>query len=195
MQKLISFCLIGLIFFSGHIIKASGETTAEWGDTVTVFYILTVEGEEQESGDIPNIVLGKGHYLEEFEEAIVGLKEGETRSIDIPPEGGYPSGHKFGDVWMHFDLTLTSIDRKASEGDSSDNNLLIWTLVGSVLIILAVGTVFILFGDYFTSSSSAGQINVVRDEKRKSALKEIREIAEQQTQTQTKERKKLSRRR
>ncbi len=69
-----------------------------------------MEGEEQEKGEIPNVVLGKGSYLQEFEDAIVGLKEGETKSIDIPPEGGYPSGHKFGDVWMHFGITLVSID-------------------------------------------------------------------------------------
>ncbi len=67
---------------------------AKQGDTVRVHYHGTLEDgavfsstyEEQEPFEF---TLGKGGVLRKFEEAVVGMSEGETKTISIPPEEAY----------------------------------------------------------------------------------------------------------
>lgn len=58
---------------------------AKEGDTVNIDYTGTIDGDEFDGGSDTGIdlELGSGSFLPEFEEAIVGMKTGETKDITI----------------------------------------------------------------------------------------------------------------
>ena len=66
---------------------------AEPGDTVRVHYTGTLDdGTEFDSsrdGDPIEFVLGEGQVIEGFDEALVGMSEGETLEVELPPEKAY----------------------------------------------------------------------------------------------------------
>ena len=66
---------------------------AEPGDTVRVHYTGTLDdGTEFDSsrdGDPIEFVLGEGQVIEGFDEALVGMSEGEILEVDLPPEKAY----------------------------------------------------------------------------------------------------------
>ena len=62
--------------------KAEG---AAQGDRVTVSFHATVDGSPFEGGSAEGVpvVLGEGHFLPGFEEHLVGIKSGESRTFDL----------------------------------------------------------------------------------------------------------------
>lgn len=67
--------------------------TAKRGDTVKVHYTGTLEDGsvfDSSDGQPPiEFVLGSGQIIEGFEDAVVGMKPGETRTTTIPSEKAY----------------------------------------------------------------------------------------------------------
>jgi len=80
---------------------------AEDGDVVRVHYILTLEdGTELESswdGDPLEFTLGDGQMITGFENAVYGMKTGETKTVTIPPEDAYG---------LHDEELLREVDRE-----------------------------------------------------------------------------------
>src|SRR5688572_8010310 len=74
-------------------IECGEGTAAARGDSVTVHYTGTLEnGEEFDSsrgGDPFPFKLGGGDVIEGWEEGVVGMREGGTRKLIIPPDLGY----------------------------------------------------------------------------------------------------------
>jgi len=70
-------------------------TLAKEGDTVKVQFIGTLEDGTifgRTHQDEPfEFTLGEKQVLRKFEEAVIGMREGDTKSISIPPEDAY--GH------------------------------------------------------------------------------------------------------
>ena len=69
-----------------------GDTGAKDGDTVSVFYTLTVDGVEKESNfgaDPLGFTIGTGSMIKGFNDGIIGMKAGETKTIEVSPENGY----------------------------------------------------------------------------------------------------------
>jgi peptidylprolyl isomerase len=72
---------------------------AKQGDVVRVNYRGTLEDgtafsstyEEKEPFEF---TLGKGNVLPRFEQAVIGMNEGDTRSISVPPEEAYGQHRK-----------------------------------------------------------------------------------------------------
>lgn len=66
---------------------------AESGDTVRVHYTGTLgDGtvfDSSRDGDPLEFVLGDGQVIEGFEEALLGMSEGESREVELPPEQAY----------------------------------------------------------------------------------------------------------
>ncbi len=63
---------------------------AQDGDVVVIDYTGTIDGKEFDGGSATDIEmeLGTGSYLDEFEDAIVGMKAGEEKTFDLTfPEG------------------------------------------------------------------------------------------------------------
>lgn len=68
-------------------------TEVKLGDRVRVHYRGTLQdGTEFDSsfgGDPLELTVGEGAVIEGFENAIVGMTEGETKTVSIPPDEGY----------------------------------------------------------------------------------------------------------
>lgn len=60
------------------------------GDLVTINYVGTVGGKTLESEDYYDLIVGEGGMAEGFEEGLIGMKKGETRTLQIAfPEDFY----------------------------------------------------------------------------------------------------------
>lgn len=80
--------LTGVLFFSSCADKG-----AKVGDTVKVDYTLTLEDgtvADSSSGKEPiEFKIGENNVIPGFEDAVKGMKVGETKTVTIAPEDGY----------------------------------------------------------------------------------------------------------
>ena len=84
---LVLVLLLLVVAFSGCL---NSEAGAAEGDTVFVHYVGTFEnGTVFDSGNLPPFVLGQGHLISGFQNAIYGMKVGETKRVTLPPEEAY----------------------------------------------------------------------------------------------------------
>lgn len=71
---------------------------ATHGDKVKVHYTVTLEdGTQVDStlgGPPIEFVIGDGEFLKGFEEALVGMKPGQTKATVVSPEKGYGPHHE-----------------------------------------------------------------------------------------------------
>ena len=81
--------VISMFSFAG----CSGKTGAKDGDTVKVDYTLTLEDGtvyDTSSGKEPiEFTIGENKVIPGFENAVIGMEVGETKTVTIPPEEGY----------------------------------------------------------------------------------------------------------
>jgi FKBP-type peptidyl-prolyl cis-trans isomerase 2 len=59
------------------------------GSNVTVMYQITVPGEGFEVKDISQFVQGKHEMLPALERVVTGMKSGDEKKVDLPPEQGF----------------------------------------------------------------------------------------------------------
>lgn len=85
---------------------------AEEGDTVRVHYTGTLDdGTEFDSsrdGEPIEFVLGEGQVIEGFDEVLLGMSEGESREVELPP------GKAYGE---RSDELVIRVDREELPGD------------------------------------------------------------------------------
>lgn len=100
--------LVNAIFVSGCADNGTGESRAvKSGDTVQVDYTgkfengtvfdTSIEEVAKEAGIYNaqreyaplNVTVGSGQVIEGFEEGLIGMKEGEEKTLTIPPEKAY----------------------------------------------------------------------------------------------------------
>ncbi len=87
--------------------------TAEEGDTVDVDYIgPNVDGMDEvtESVNQPSLVLGSGSFISDFEDAVVGMKVGESKDVTVTFPDDYWSEDYAGKE-AKFNITLNEIKR------------------------------------------------------------------------------------
>jgi trigger factor len=87
------------------------EREAQNDDRVAIDFTGTLDGQPFQGGEGRDvrIVLGAGRMLPEFENAVLGLKPGETRSFDLT----YPQDYHGADVagkTVRFDVTLKAVE-------------------------------------------------------------------------------------
>jgi trigger factor len=73
--------------------KAEGAEGADKGDRVTISFQGTIDGQPFEGGsgqDVP-VLLGSGRFIPGFEDHLMGLKAGESRTVDIKFPDNYGS--------------------------------------------------------------------------------------------------------
>ena len=66
---------------------------AEKGDRVTISFQGTIDGEPFEGGsgeDVP-MLLGSGQFIPGFEDHLIGIKAGESRTFDVKFPDDYPA--------------------------------------------------------------------------------------------------------
>ncbi|MDO5847462.1 MAG: FKBP-type peptidyl-prolyl cis-trans isomerase [Methanocorpusculum sp.] len=89
-----ALCLLAAAFliFAAGCVGSDQTPAAKEGDTVSVFYTLTVDGVEKESnfGSTPlEFTIGAGSMIKGFNDGVIGMKTGETKTIEVSPENGY----------------------------------------------------------------------------------------------------------
>ena len=93
--------------------------TVEDGDTVTIDYVGTIDGETFEGGNASSfeLVIGSGMMLmPEFEQGIVGMAKGETKELTITFPEDYAQTDQAGKEAV-FKITLQSFKRPAELTD------------------------------------------------------------------------------
>ncbi len=95
------FALVSIVFLSGCI---TGRTVdekaklAEEGDIVVIDYQASINkiifDSTYDSPSTLTFTIGEHQVIRGLEEAVVGLKEGQTRTVIIPPDAAYPYDDK-----------------------------------------------------------------------------------------------------
>ncbi|MDV0441550.1 FKBP-type peptidyl-prolyl cis-trans isomerase [Methanorbis furvi] len=85
----VALCLV--IFSAGCI--GTVDQTAKVNDTVNVFYTLTLEDgtvyQTNVNGTPLSFVLGTGQVVKGFDDAVLGMKPGETKTVTLTPDLAY----------------------------------------------------------------------------------------------------------
>jgi len=89
---LLALAALTLVVFAAGCI-GTADQTAKVNDTVNVFYTLTLEDgtvHETNVGKTPlTFVVGTGEMIKGFDEAVIGMKPGETKNVTLPPDQAY----------------------------------------------------------------------------------------------------------
>jgi peptidylprolyl isomerase len=90
--RILTLVLVSAICISGCS-GGGGIAAAKDGDTVRVHYTGTLDdGTEFDSsvgGDPLEFTVGAGQMISGFDQAVVGMKLGESKTVTIPPEEAY----------------------------------------------------------------------------------------------------------
>jgi len=86
------------------------ERAASQGDRVTISYQGTIEGKEFEGSAANNhaIVLGEGRVLPDFEEQVVGMRSGESKSFQLRFPDDY-HGKEIAGKTATFEVTISQV--------------------------------------------------------------------------------------
>ena len=84
----------------------------ESGDTVTIDFIGKKDGEEFEGGSAEDysLKIGSGTFIDGFEDALIGMKKGETKDIDLVFPEDYSNDELAGQPAV-FTVTVNDIQR------------------------------------------------------------------------------------
>ena len=84
---------------------------AKEGDALVIDYVGTMDGVEFEGGKDENVsmTLGAGGWIDGFEEGIVGMSVGETKTIDVTFPDPYKNNPDLAGKPAKFEITLHSI--------------------------------------------------------------------------------------
>ena len=94
-----------------HASLETVDRAAEIGDTVNIDYVGTMDGAEFEGGSNTGdeIVLGDGGMIDGFEDGIVGMLAGETKTIDVTFPDPYENNPDLAGKPAQFAITLNSV--------------------------------------------------------------------------------------
>ena len=127
-KKIVTAAIAALCLIGCSAAK-DDKMTAQEGDTVTVSYVLKVDGEVHEENDNFEVTLGSGETLEEFEQALYGVKEGD----DVVAEFVFPEDYWSEDIagkQAHFDIHVDSVYRYVPLAESGTLEEGVNTLLG-----------------------------------------------------------------
>lgn len=87
------------------------EEASKDGDRVTIDFVGRVDGEEFEGGKAENtpLVLGSNSMIPGFEDQIIGMKKGETKTIKVTFPEDYQAEHLKGKE-AEFDITVNIVE-------------------------------------------------------------------------------------
>src|SRR5574341_2080757 len=89
--------LLGVLLLGAVLESGCAAQRAKDGDTVTVHYTLTLEDgtvyATSSGGEPLQFTLGGGEVISGFEEAVVGMRAGDKKTVTLPPEKAYGQRH------------------------------------------------------------------------------------------------------
>ena len=88
------------------------DNAAEQGNRVTINFKGTVDGEAFEGGEANDypVVIGEGMLLKDFETGMIGMKSGETKTIDVTFPDDYPAENLKGKT-AQFEITINKTEQ------------------------------------------------------------------------------------
>ncbi|MEO6780271.1 MAG: trigger factor [Bradyrhizobium sp.] len=100
----------------GYAAKGEG-TQAETGDRVTINFKGSIDGTPFEggTGEGIQVVIGTGQFIPGFEDQLIGVKAGETRTLNVAFPKNYGSGKLAGQA-AEFETTATLIEAPLETG-------------------------------------------------------------------------------
>ena len=92
--------------------------TVESGETVTINFTGTIDGKEFDGGSAEDyqLTVGEGSMIDGFEDGIIGMKDGETKELDLTFPEDYYDDSVAGKAVV-FKVTLQKFTRKAELTD------------------------------------------------------------------------------
>ena len=113
MKKLWVMLIVGLLCLTGCSSVSNGEKIVNEGDIVKIDYIGTLDGVAFVGGTASDQIaeIGAGRFIPGFEEGIVGMKEGETKSINVTFPETYGATELAGKDVV-FEITVNKIYRE-----------------------------------------------------------------------------------
>jgi peptidylprolyl isomerase len=121
-MKLLKYLALLLVTGSAALLLAGcGKSNiAAIGDTVSIGFTSNFsDGTLFESGSM-SITVGSGQFIKGVEDAVVGMKPGETKTVTITPNIGYGSGYDQNKVQKISKLIFDKINVKAESGTETD---------------------------------------------------------------------------
>lgn len=116
MQKLFKIVLV--LFITLGVTACSSEEDApenvvQDGDTVNIDFVGTYDGEQFTGGsaDDYDLRIGSGRFVGNFEQQLIGMEIGETKTITVTFPGLYTALPKLAGEDVQFEVTINSIDR------------------------------------------------------------------------------------
>lgn len=111
------------------VVEGFGEQTAQIGDTVAITYTLRLAGgdiiDQTPEGKTYPVTLGSNKVIPGMAQGLLGMKRGETRTIEVPPGLGYGSrqmGPIPPDSTLFFRIELKSfVESSPEEPDHEDH--------------------------------------------------------------------------
>lgn len=99
------------------------DATVQEGDTVDIAYVGKIDGEEFDGGssDSTNLTIGSGQFIDGFEDGCIGMKQDETKDLNLKFPDNYGSTDLAGKDVV-FTVTINAIMRPASNVDGWELN-------------------------------------------------------------------------
>lgn len=87
------------------------------GDTVSVYYTLTVEGDvvDSNAGKQPfTFIVGSGQVIPGFDIGVIGMKVGEEKTFTVSPKEGYgeTGSHPLAGKTLIFKIKVVDVKKK-----------------------------------------------------------------------------------
>ena len=127
MQKI--FLIAAVLLLAGTLAAAGcvgSDNTAKDGDTISVYYSLSVNGTEIQSNfntSAPlKFTIGAGQTIAGFNNGVIGMKIGEIKTITVSPEEGYGTYSKNNTQTMKLSDAETTLEKTLSVGDKVQLN-------------------------------------------------------------------------
>ena len=128
------YIVIGIISLAAIMLSGCGGVQAETGDTVKVHYTGTLNDGtvfDTSTGREPiEFTIGQGRLISGFEEAVIGMKVGESKTINIPAAQAYGSYRN--------DLVITMELSQLPENIQVGQQLQIMENDGSVILVTVI---------------------------------------------------------
>ena len=97
-MKALATGLVGLLLLAFALMGCSGDTGAKEGDTVKVHYTgMLGDGtvfDTSTDREPLEVTLGAGTVIPGFEQGLLGMKVGDSKTITIPVDSGYGPRHE-----------------------------------------------------------------------------------------------------
>ena len=133
--KLLTFSLIIVILGNCGVFGYTPDNGIELRDTVVMSYVgkKLADGEVFDTNDEATFIIDRTQLIPGFVDGILGLKIGESKIFEVPPERGYQSGDLAGIVLV-FEVEILQVTNYTPTSESlfSNSFIQIITIIGGI---------------------------------------------------------------